>query len=144
MASHRCLQVMQPDYLVVIEEPDTGTANTRQTNVNTSSGDTAMLGPDPHRPADRRSDQRESGGRCGQLAVELPEFHLGFLTQPIDFIDFHIYPINDSFLPNAMQIVAMATAAGKPVSMTEAWMHKERDTEVNVLSAESVQGSRSF
>ena len=36
-------QVMQPDYLVVIEEPDTEAANTRQTNVNTSSGDTAML-----------------------------------------------------------------------------------------------------
>ena len=70
-------QTMQPDYLVVVEEPDTEAANSGQNQANTPSGSACPAEPD----ADQRTSVWRSGhagGRGnGNLAIELPAIHPG-------------------------------------------------------------------
>jgi fibronectin type 3 domain-containing protein len=63
---------------------------------------------------------------------------------PLDFIDMHIYMINDNFLDNALTIAQTAAAAGKPVAMTECWLYKIRDSELNVLSYDDAYARNPF
>jgi len=137
-------QSMQPDYLVVVEEPDTEAANSGQSNVNTPSGDTAMLSQILTSLQQAAVPNMQVGAGVGSWLNNSLEFIQSFVALPVDFIDFHIYPINDSFLPNALQIVSTAAAAGKPVAMTECWLSKELDTEVGEIPNSVVQGRNPF
>jgi fibronectin type 3 domain-containing protein len=137
-------QIMQPDYLVVVEEPDTEAANSNQSNVNTPSGDTAMLSQILTSLQQAGVPNMQVGAGVGSWLNNSLEFIQGFVALPVDFIDFHIYPINDSFLPNALQIVSTAAAAGKPVAMTECWLSKELDTEAGEIPNSVVQGRNPF
>src|ERR1017187_4725693 len=111
-------QTMQPDYLVVLEEPDTEAANTGQVNVNTPSGATTMLSlilTSVREPVSKL----KVGAGVGTWLNGYLGFIQGFVALPVDFIDMHIYPVNDTFLLNALQIARTATASGKPLSMSE-------------------------
>jgi len=137
-------QTMQPDYMVVLEEPDTEAENSGQTNVNTPSGANSLLSTIlAGMQADRKSGMQVGAG-VGTWLPGFQPFIQGFVTQPMDFLDFHIYPINNAYLPNALTIASMAAAAGLPVSMTEDWMHKELDSEVPVLSPDAVSSRDVF
>jgi fibronectin type 3 domain-containing protein len=137
-------QTMQPDYLVVVEEPDTEAANSGQSNVNTPSGDTAMLSLILTSLQQAGVPNMQVGAGVGSWLTGFLEFIQGFVTLPVDFIDFHIYPVNDSFLPNALQIVSTAAAAGKPVAMTECWLAKEADSEVGILTDDVIRARNPF
>ncbi|MGD0359239.1 MAG: fibronectin type III domain-containing protein [Bryobacteraceae bacterium] len=137
-------QTLQPDYMVVLEEPDTEAANSGQGNVNTPNGATAMLGQILTSLQQADVPNVKVGAGVGTWLNGFLEFIQEFVTLPVDFIDFHIYPVNDNFLPNALQIASAAAAAGKPVAMTECWLSKERDTEVGVLSNDVIRGRDPF
>jgi hypothetical protein len=123
-------QTMQPDYLVLAEEPDTEAQQAGQPNMNT--------------PAD--AAQMISGEIAAVQALNLPGIQVGagfgswlpasgssslvsyidaYVALPLNYIDFHIYPINTepqaSLIGNTLTIASMA-AAGKPVAMSEAWV----------------------
>ena len=134
-------QTMQPDYMVVLEEPDTEAENTGQTNVDTSSGANSLLATILANMQTERQTGMQIGAGVGTWLPGFQPFIQGFVAQPMDFIDFHIYPDNDSFLPNALTIASMAAHAHMPVSCTECWLNKELDSELNVLTPDEI-GSR--
>jgi hypothetical protein len=135
---------MQPDYMVVLEEPDTEAANSGQTNVNTPTGATAMLSLILISVQQAGVSNLRLGAGVGTWLGGYLEFIQGFVTLPVDFIDMRIYPVNDSFLPNALQIAMTAAAVGKPVSISECWLSKERDSEVGVISTDQVRARNPF
>jgi len=137
-------QTMQPDYMVVLEEPDTEAANTSQASVNTASGATSMLSMILASVQQAGVPKLKVGAGVGTWLDGYLSFIQGFVTLPLDFIDMHIYQVNDSFLSNAVQIASTAAAAGKPVSMSECWLSKERDSEVGVISANQVRARNPF
>ena len=137
-------QTMQPDYLVVLEEPDTEANNTGQTNVNTPSGATAMLSGILTSVHQSGVPNMQVGAGVGTWLKGYLGFIQDFVALSVDFIDMHIYPINDSMLPNALQIAATAAAAGKPVAMTECWVWKISDSELNVLTPDQVRARDPF
>jgi fibronectin type 3 domain-containing protein len=137
-------QTMQPDYMVVLEEPDTEAENSGQANVNTPSGANALLSTILAGMQAERQTGMKIGAGVGTWLPGFQPFIQGFVTQPMDFLDFHIYPVNDAYLPNALTIASMAGAAGLPVSMTEDWMHKELDSEVPVLTPDEVSSRDVF
>ena len=59
------------------------------------------------------------------------QFVQSFATLPIPYIDMHIYPVNQSNLPNALTAVGMIQAAGKQATISEMWDYKESDTDYN-------------
>jgi fibronectin type 3 domain-containing protein len=137
-------QTMQPDYLVVLEEPDTEAANTGQTNVNTPSGATSMLTQELASVQAADLPNMKVGAGVGTWLSGYLAFIQDFVALPVNFIDMHVYPVNDNLLPNAMQIAATAAAAGKPVAMTECWMWKVSNSELGVLSPDTVRGRDPF
>ena len=137
-------QTLQPDYLVVLEEPDTEAANTGQTNVNTSSGAASELSGILAGLQTYRSSGLKVGAGVGTWLGAFQSFIQSFVTEPMDFIDMHIYPINDSFLPNALTIASLASGAGMPVTMSECWLNKVSDSELTELSADEVRSRDVF
>ncbi|HLY20464.1 MAG TPA: fibronectin type III domain-containing protein, partial [Bryobacteraceae bacterium] len=84
------------------------------------------------------------GAGTGTAQIDFLSYIQSYVTLPVDFIDMHIYPINRSYLPNALQIASTAAAAGKPVTMTECWLWKVRDSEVHVLSIDQIRARNPF
>jgi chitodextrinase len=131
-------QTMQPDYMVVLEEPDTEAAMSGQTEVNTVSGATSMLSQTLTALQTAGVSGTQLGAGVGTWLAGYQQFIQSFLTLPVNFIDMHVLPVNDNFLPNALTITSMAAAAGKPVTMTQTWLHKEADDELGVLSNDQI------
>lgn len=138
------VQTMQPDYLVVLEEPDTEAMNSGQSEANTPDGAIAMLGQILAGLQTYRQTGLKVGAGLGTWLYGFQNYIQGFVAQPMDFIDMHIYPINNSFLPNALTIASMAASAGMPVAMTECWLNKQLDSELNVLTVDQVRARNPF
>jgi fibronectin type 3 domain-containing protein len=137
-------QTMQPDYLVVLEEPDMEADQTGQTQANTVDGSMSMLSQILNALQQAGVTGVKVGAGVGTWHPQYLQFTQGFVAQPLDFIDTHIYPINGSYLANALTMASVAAAAGKPMAMTEAWMWKIRDTELGVLTADQVRARNSY
>ncbi len=137
-------QTMHPDYMVVLEEPDTEASQSGQTQVNTASGATAMLSQILTSVHQSGVSGMKVGAGVGTWLNGFQQFIQDFVAQPVDFIDMHIYPVNLSFLPNALTIASTAAAAGKPVAMTECWLNKIRDSELNVLPADVMRARNPY
>jgi fibronectin type 3 domain-containing protein len=137
-------QTMHPDYMVVLEEPSTEARNSGQVNVSTPSGATAMLSQILTSLQQASVANLKVGAGVPTWQDEYLAYVQDFVTLPVDFIDMHIYPVNQGQLPNALQIASAAAAAGKPVSMSECWMWKVRDSELGVLTDQQIRARNPF
>jgi fibronectin type 3 domain-containing protein len=140
-------QVMQPDYLVVLQEPQTEAANSGQSSVNTVTGSVSMLTEilASVQQAGVPGMKVGAGTGASQVNPNAMEFIPAYVAVPLlDYIDIHIYPINDAFLPTALQMASTAAAANLPVAMSECWMWKVLDTELNILSPDEIRGRDPF
>src|ERR1039457_2741532 len=131
-------QTMQPDYMVVLEEPVTEATMTGQSAVNTVSGATGMLSLILSSLQQAGVPGVKVGAGVGTWLGQYQEFIQSFVTLPVNFIDMHVIPVNYSYLPNALAIASIAAAAGKPVTITQTWLHKVRDSELNVLTSDQI------
>ena len=127
-------QTLQPDYMVVVEEPDTEATMSGQSEANTVSGSTSMLTQILSSLQQADVSGVKVGAGVGSWLSEYQQFIQSYVTLPVDFIDMHVLPVNDGYLPNALTIASIASTAGKPVTMTQAWLRKVRDSELTTLS----------
>jgi fibronectin type 3 domain-containing protein len=137
-------QTMRPDYMVVLEEPDTEARMSGQSEINTVSGATAMLSLILASVRQSGVPGLQVGAGVGTWHPQYLQFTQSFVTLPLDFIDIHIYPVNLNFLSNALTIASTAAAAGKPIAMAEAWMWKLRDSELKVLTSDQTMARNAF
>jgi chitodextrinase len=141
-------QKMKPDYLVVMEEPDLEAANSGQTNLLIPIDAAAMLSQMLATVHQTGAPNVQLGAGVGSWQQNALEFILGYVLLPVDFIDMHIYPVNDmpggDYLPLALQIASAAATAGKPVSMTECWLWKVNNTELWVKTGDEIRARDPF
>jgi fibronectin type 3 domain-containing protein len=139
-------QLMLPDYLVVLEEPNTEAYNSNQPNANTLSGSLSLLNTmlTSVQQAGVENMKVGAGTSTAQVNPDAMSFIQEYVTTSVDFIDFHIYPVNDNNLPIALEIASTAAAAGKPVAMTECWLWKVLDTELGVLTDDVIRARDPF
>lgn len=126
-------QQLAPDYLSVIQEPDTEASQTGKSELGTVSGSSALLNQ-------ILAVYRQSGGPSvpigagvGTWISSYDQYVQAFVLTSIDFVDMHIYPVNRDFLTRAFTIADMAAKAYKPLGMSEMWSHKVRDNELAIL-----------
>jgi fibronectin type 3 domain-containing protein len=151
-------QYMQPDYLMLANEPDTEALQTGQTNLNNPADaaamvqaeitavknylSTATVSPYPKLGAGFGTWMQANG------TSSLLNYINAYTPLPLDYIDFHLLQIGtvagDNFLTNSLTIAELAAAAGKPVAITQAWMEDETNLEVNVLSMDIVRARGPF
>ncbi len=152
------VQYMQPDYLVLANEPDTEAIQTGQQNLNNPVDaaqmvqaeitavqnylQTATVSPIPKLGAGFGSWMPLSGNSSLSGYID------AYTALPLDYIDFHMLPVNtvaaDNFLANTLTIAQAAAAAGKPVAISQAWLEKETAAEVTGLNIDVVRARGPF
>ena len=137
-------QTMKPDYMVVVEEPDTEASMTGQSEANTVSGSTALLGQILTAVRQLNILGLKLGAGVGTWHPQYLQFTQAYAAMPVDFIDMHIFPVNHSFLPNALTIASTAAAFGKPVTVAQSWLNKVRDSELGVLTDSQIRARNPF
>lgn len=134
---------MQPDWLMVLNEPDTEAAMSGQAAVNTATGASGMLAAIVAQLKLSGSTVKIGAG-VGTWLTGYSLFIAAFLMCNIDFIDIHILPVNLTFLPNALAIALMAQAAGKPVTATQTWLRKVADSELTTVPSDVIEARNPF
>lgn len=132
-------QTLQPDYLVVVEEPTTEANNTGMSEANTPSGSASLLSEILASVQQSGVSGMKVGAGTSTAQSNFQQYIQSYAALPVDFIDMHVYPINKSYLPNALQIASAASAAGKPVGMSECGLWKVRDSELGVLTPDEIR-----
>lgn len=137
-------QYMQPDFLMLSEEPDNEATNALQPNLNNPVDAAAMIAGEIT-AARLVSLTMPLGAGFGTwmgpyAPSGLVEYLAAYVALPLNYIDMHIYPINteynglSNFLDNALVIANGAAAAGKGIAISESWPWKMENAEFNVDS----------
>jgi hypothetical protein len=137
-------QYVKPDYLSVLTEPDTETAMSGQTQVDTVSGSVQMLTQILAAVAAVNRTGIQVGAGTGTWQKSFTSFINAFAALPMQYIDLHVYPINGVFLQNLITASGIAHTAGKKVGMSEAWLEKVRDSELATLTASTAQSRNNW
>jgi fibronectin type 3 domain-containing protein len=146
-------QAMQPDYLVVGEEPDGEARQSGQTNMDNATDAAQMISAEITAVRALKLPNTKLGAGFGNWtmpknASTLPEYIAAYVLLPLDYIDFHLYPINTELegplIENALLIASTAAAALKPVAMSEGWVWKMENSEWDVLNADDYRGRDPF
>jgi len=137
-------QLIQPDYLTVLTEPDSEAINSGQTNAGTLTGSTNLLKVILATLKSGKVTNVSIGAGAGTWLGQYTEYIQSYLLQPIDFLDMHLYPVNNDYLQNAAAGAQMAHAAGKQVGMSECWDWKIANDELGVLTYPTIEGRNPF
>jgi fibronectin type 3 domain-containing protein len=141
-------QVVAPDYLVLAEEPDNEANQALQPNLDIPADAAAMVSGEIAAVQALNLPNIQLGAGVGSWVQNLTQYISDYVALPLNYIDFHIYPINtengQSFLGNALTIASMAAAAGMPVAMSEVWLWKMENSEWQVLTPDQYLSRESF
>ena len=132
-------QYIQPDFLSVANEPDTEAVQTGQSNLNNPSDAAQMVLAEivAVQALNLTTPPKLGAGFGTWLALtgtsSLQNYIDAYVTLPLDYIDFHVIPVNtvnnDNFLQNALTVASAAAAAGKAVAVGQAWLGKAAASE---------------
>ncbi|HXM44530.1 MAG TPA: fibronectin type III domain-containing protein [Bryobacteraceae bacterium] len=147
-------QTMQPDYLMLANEPDTEALQTGQQNLNTPADAAQMVAAEIAAvQALNMSPAPQLGAGFGTWmaatgTASLTNYINAYITLPLNYIDYHLLPINtvqeNNFLDNALTITQMAAAAGLPVAISQAFATKEAAGEWDILSSDVIRSRGAF
>jgi fibronectin type 3 domain-containing protein len=148
---------MQPDYLMLANEPDTEAWQTGQQNLNNATDAAQMVQAEitsvkSYLAANSVSPTPKIGAGFGSWfqigSGQLASYIDAYTALPLDYIDFHMLPVNtvagDNFLQNTLTIAQAAAAVGKPVAITQAWLEDETALEVTNLNIDVVRARGPF
>ena len=129
---------LDPDYLSVIQEPDTEADQTGKAEVGTLAGATTLLETILTGLQAAGVQGVAVGAGFGTWQTDYLSFANDFAQTGIDFLDIHVYPVNRDFLDRAVEIADVASSYGKPAAMTETWLYKVRESELDTLSFSTI------
>jgi chitodextrinase len=128
---------IRPDYVIVMNEPDSEAAQSGKPEIASLTGSTEFLRTLV--AAVRGTGIPVSiGAGVGTWAGRYQEYIQSFLATDINFLDLHVYPANREFLPRLIQGADLAQAAGKGVSISEAWLQKVSDAELGATPVQAL------
>ena len=147
-------QTMQPDYIVIANEPDTEAGQTGQQNLNIPADAAQMIaGEIAAVQALNLPNVPKLGAGFGTWmspsgSSSLLAYTNAYIALPLDYIDIHVIPVNtvqqNNFIGNSLTVASMAAAAGKPVAISQAWLQKAMASEENVLSVDAIRSRGPF
>jgi len=147
-------QYMQPDFLMLSQEPDNEAANAFQPNLNNPIFAAQMIAAEIASARAVSMNIKLGAGFGTWMGPYSPsglqDYLNAYLALPLDYIDMHIYAINTEYhglsnlLNNALIIADQAAAASKPVAISESWPWKMEDGEFNVLAPDTFRARSTF
>lgn len=136
-------QQLQPDYLTVLEEPDTEAEQCGKPEIYTYTESmnflntmlTVLRGANVTIPIGAGVGTWLCTDSQGK---NIYDYINGYASTSVDSIDLHIYPVVQDFLSRMNTIAATAKAANKKITISEAWSYKERQSELGQLTPDEV------
>ncbi|MES1260719.1 MAG: hypothetical protein ABUS49_03200 [Acidobacteriota bacterium] len=125
---------IQPDFLQLGAEPDTEAQLTGKPGLAAVSGYASLIGAAVAQVRAPGTPPLEVGAGVGTWTANAQPYIQAFVKAGVSFIDLHIYPVNGSFLENAISYTDLALSLGVKVTICEAWLLKERDSELGASS----------
>ncbi len=126
-------QLIQPDFMSVITEPDSESQNSGQANAGTPSGSLQELQTILAALQAANATSVPVGAGAGTWINSFSTYIQNAISTSVSYIDLHMYSVSYSFPENALSAAAMAHAAGLPITMSETWCKK--------ISAAQLQGT---
>jgi chitodextrinase len=138
-------QLIQPDYMSVMTEPDTEANVSGQTNLNNVAGVTQLVYQVLSTLVENDVRGVQIGAGAGTWTSNYLDYVQAYSAMPeLNFLDMHIYPINNNYFTNAITAAQMAHAAGKQVGMTECWEWKIANNELGVVDYSTIMARDPF
>jgi len=144
---------MQPDYLVLAEEPNTESAQAGQPNLTDAAYASQMVSAEIAAVRTSTFPNVILGAGFGawpQSGVSsLSDFVAAYAAIPgLDYIDSHVYQANTvpsgNLIDIILTVVSQAASLGKPVALSEYWLWKMENSEWQVLSADDIRARNAF
>jgi hypothetical protein len=137
-------QLIQPDYMSVMTEPDSEESVSLQTNLNNVAGVTQLVQQVLTTLQTAGVSNVQIGAGAGTWTTNYMQYVQAYAGMPLNFVDMHIYPINQSDFTVALTAADMIHAAGKQVGLSECWDWKIRDNELGVLHYDTITARDPF
>jgi len=137
-------QLVKPDYLSLICEPDSEANNAGQPTENSPSGAMQLLQTILGAFEQAKVTGVTIGAGAGTWIAGYTSYIQEFSTTSLNYIDTHVYPVNNNFLPNVLTAATMIHQAGKAMAMSEAWPDKEANSELGVLNINTIDSRDVF
>jgi hypothetical protein len=137
-------ETMHPDYLVLVEEPDYEAQKTGQQMVNTPDGAASLARTMIAAVQNSGVTGVKLSAGVGTWLPYFADYINRFAALPLDTIDMHIYTVNAQNLPNAIKIAQLAAAAGKPISISESWLHKVSPGQQGALTEDDLRARDTY
>jgi hypothetical protein len=137
-------ELIQPDYMTVMGEPDTEATATGQTNLNNLTDVIQLVQKVLTTLQQAGVKNVQIGAGAGTWTKNYMQYVQAYASMPLNYVDIHIYPINKSFFTNALTAADTIHAAGKQVGMSECWDFKIRDSELGVLPYATIMARDPF
>jgi fibronectin type 3 domain-containing protein len=126
-------QLIQPDYMSVITEPDSESQNSSQPNAGTPSGSLQELQTILAALQAANVTNVPVGAGAGTWINSFTTYIQNAISANVSYIDTHMYSVSNSFPENALTAASMAHAAGLPIAMSETWCKKVSAAQLAVL-----------
>ncbi len=126
-------QLIQPDYMSVITEPDSESQNSGQPNAGTPAGSLQELQTILAALQVANVTNVAVGAGAGTWISSFSTYIQNVISTPVSFVDLHIYSVSNAFPENALAAAGMAHAANVPIAVSETWCKK--------ISAAQLQGA---
>ncbi len=117
-------QLIQPDYMSVITEPDSESQNSFQPNAGTPSGSLQELQTILAALQAANVTNVPVGAGAGTWINSFTTYIQNAISASVSYVDTHMYSVSNSFPENALTAASMAHAAGLPIAMSETWCKK--------------------
>ena len=125
-------QQLQPDWMNLGSEPDTQSALLRLRAKYTPEQYAAAMATivNQLRKAGIH-DKPLIGAGIGTWAPNAGEFVRALAATNLDYIDFHIYSVNQGYLAAAPALIDLAHKSGKGAAISEAWLKKVSNSQLS-------------
>jgi chitodextrinase len=84
------------------------------------------------------------GAGAGTWIANFTTYLSDFATTPLNYIDMHVYPVNNSELEDVLTGAGVIQQAGKAIGVSEAWADKIANSEVGTLNINTIDSRDAF
>ena len=129
-------ELIRPDFMSVITEPDSESQNSSQPSAGTPSGSLQELQTILAALKAANVTNVPVGAGAGTWIKSFSTYIQNVISTPISYVDLHMYSMSNAFPENALAAAKLAHAAGLPITMSETWCNK-----VSASQLTSAQGT---
>jgi fibronectin type 3 domain-containing protein len=137
-------QLIKPDYLSLICEPDSEATNASQPTENSPAGALQLLQTQLTALQQANITNVSLGAGTGTWIASFTTYLQNFSATSLNYIDMHVYAVNNSDLMNVLTGASIIQQSGKAIGVSEAWTSKESNSELRTLNINTLDSRDAF